>query len=62
MLPEKLPCMHVFTMKLNSFITLMIQFMCLEFLGQDSVVLQPYTLTQMYVVVMTWLTFIITLG
>jgi len=62
MLPEKLPHMHVFTMKLISFIALMIQFICLEFLGQDSVVLQPYPLTQVYVVVMLWLSFIIAQG
>jgi len=62
MLPEKLPHMHVFTMKLNSFIAVLIQLMCLEFLGQDSDMLQPYPLTQVYVVIIPWLTFIITPG
>jgi hypothetical protein len=62
MFSEKLPHMHVFTVKLNSFVALMIHFIYLEFLGQDIDVLQPDPLTQVYVVVMLWLTFVITLG
>lgn len=63
MLQEKLPHMHVFAMKLSSFIALMIQFMFLDFRDQDSDVLWPDSVTQVYVVVIVlWLTFIITLG
>ena len=51
----------MFLHKLNSFVALMIQFVCLEFRGQDSDVLQPDPLIQVYVV-MPWLTFIIILG
>jgi hypothetical protein len=54
--------MHVFAMKLNSFIAMLIQFMCLDFIGRDSDVLWPDSVTQAYVVVVLWLTFIITLG
>jgi len=61
MLPEKLPHMHLFTVKLSSFIA-MIHLMCLEFLGQDSDVLHPYPLTQVYVVITPWQTSIIRLG
>lgn len=62
MLPGKLLHMHVFAMKLNSFIAMLIQFMCLDFLGQDNDVLWPDSVTQTYVVVVLWLTFIIALG
>jgi hypothetical protein len=45
MLSEKLPHMNVLTMKLVSFVALVMQFMCLAFLGQDNDVLQPDPLT-----------------
>ena len=41
---------------------MLIQFMCLDFIGRDSDVLWPDSVTQAYVVVVLWLTFIITLG